>query len=215
MKKRQVILTAEQRQGLLEMIAAGKASAQRLSHARILLKADASEGGPAWTDEKIADAVEVSIATAERVRQRFVEQGLEAALDRKKQQRPSRVRKLDGAAQAHLLALADSEPPDGRACWTMQLLADKLVELRIVDSICDESVRRTLRKRNEDMANGARRHRCPGQRRVGLQQQRDAGELPPPLPQETVTGTHRRGQPTVDRCSASSDSCREISAEAG
>ncbi|HEY7427272.1 MAG TPA: helix-turn-helix domain-containing protein [Gemmataceae bacterium] len=147
MKKHQVILTPEQRQELLERIAAGKTSAQRLAHARILLKADAADGGPAWSDAKIAEAVEVSIATIERVRQRFVQQGLEAALDRKKQQRPSRERKLDGAAEAHLLALAGSQPPDGREYWTMQLLADKLVELQIVDSICDESVRRTLKKR--------------------------------------------------------------------
>jgi transposase len=147
MKKHQVILTSEQRQRLLERITAGKTSAQRLAHARILLKADAADGGPAWSDAKIAEALEVSIATVERVRQRFVQQGLEAALDRKKQRRPSRERKLDGVAEARLLALAGSQPPDGRDCWTMQLLADKLVELQIVDSICDESVRRTLKKR--------------------------------------------------------------------
>jgi transposase len=149
MKKHQVILTTEQRQELLEWIAAGKTSAQRLAHARILLKADAADGGPAWSDAKIAEAVEVSIATVERVRQRFAKQGLEAALDRKKQQRPSRERKLDGVAEACLLDLAGSQPPDGRDCWTMQLLANKLVELRIVDSICDESVRRTLKKRHK------------------------------------------------------------------
>ena len=146
MKKYRVTLTAEERRDLQDLIAAGKASAQKLAHARILLKADASPGGPAWTDERIAEAVEVSRATVERVRQRFVEQGLEAALVRKPQDRPSRQPKLDGRAEAHLIALACSKPPDGRNGWTMQLLADKLVELEVVDSISDETVRRTLQK---------------------------------------------------------------------
>ena len=146
MKKYRVTLTAEERRGLQDLIAAGKAAAQKLAHARILLKADAAPGGPAWTDERIAEAVEVSCATVERVRQRFVEQGLEAALVRKPQDRPSRLPKLDGRAEAHLGALACSKPPEGRAEWTMQLLADKLVELEVVDSISDETVRRTLQK---------------------------------------------------------------------
>jgi transposase len=146
MKKYRVTLTAEERQGLQDLIAAGKASAQKLAHARILLKADAAPGGPAWTDDRIAEAVEVSCATVERVRQRFVEQGLEAALIRKPQDRPSRQPKLDGRAEAHLIALACSRPPGGRNEWTMQLLADKLVELEVVDAISDETVRRTLQK---------------------------------------------------------------------
>jgi transposase len=146
MKKYRVALTTEERQGLQDLIAAGKASAQKLAHARILLKADTTPGGPAWTDDRIADAVEVSCATVERVRQRFVEQGLEAALVRKPQERPSRQRKLDGRAEAHLIALACSKPPEGRTEWTMQLLADKLVELQVVASISDETVRRTLQK---------------------------------------------------------------------
>jgi transposase len=146
MKKYRVTLTAEERQGLQDLIAAGKAAAQKLVHARILLKADAAPSGPAWTDERIAEAVEVSCATVERVRQRFVEHGLEAALVRKPQDRPSRQRKLDGRAEARLIALACSRPPEGRTEWTMQLLADTLVELEVVDSISDETVRRTLQK---------------------------------------------------------------------
>jgi transposase len=146
MKKYRVTLTAEERQGLQELIAAGKAAAQKLAHARIRLKADAAPDGPAWADERIAEAVEVSVATVERVRRRFVEQGLEAALVRKPQERPSRLPKLDGRAEAHLVALACSKPPEGRNEWTMQLLADKLVELQIVDAISDETVRRTLQK---------------------------------------------------------------------
>jgi transposase len=146
LKKYIVTLTAEERQALHELIAAGKAAALKLAHARILLKADAAEGGPDWPDGRIAEAIEVSVATIERVRQRFVEQGLEAALVRKRQARPSRERTLDGRAEAHLIALACSQPPDGRKAWTMQLLADKLVELEVVPTISDETVRRSLKK---------------------------------------------------------------------
>jgi transposase len=146
MKKYKVTLTADERQQLSDLIAAGKAAALKLAHARILLKADAANAAPAWPDARIAEAVEVSIATVERVRQRFVEQGLEAALGRKKQDRPSRLRKLDGRAEARLIALACSAPPEGRKEWTMRLLADKLVELEVVDAVCDETVRRALKK---------------------------------------------------------------------
>ena len=146
MKRYKVTLTAEEREHLDDLIAAGQAAARKLAHARILLKADAADGGPAWPDARIAEAVETSIATVERVRQRFVEQGLEAALGRKKQDRPSRPRKLDGRAEARLIALACSAPPEGRKEWTMQLLADKLVELQVVDAVCDETVRRALKK---------------------------------------------------------------------
>jgi transposase len=146
MKKYKVTLTAEERQQLSDLIATGKGAARRLAHARALLKADAAPGGPAWTDAQIAEAVELSRATVERLRQRFVEQGLEAALNRKPQDRPSRQPKLDGRAEARLIALACSAPPDGRKEWTLQLLADKLVELQVVDTICDETVRRALKK---------------------------------------------------------------------
>ena len=118
MKKYKVTLTDEERSDLQELIAAGKAAAKRLAHARVLLKADASDGGPAWPDARIAEAAELSVATVERIRQRFVEQGLEAALARKKQARPSRQRKLDGAAEARLVALAcshlDHDPTNNR-----------------------------------------------------------------------------------------------------
>ena len=146
MKKYKVTLTPDERQQLQKLITAGKASAKKLAHARILLKADAAEGGPAWSDSRIAKAIEVSIDTVARVRERFVEQGLEAALVRKKQDKPSRERVLDGRAEAKLIALACSAAPAGRTDWTMQLLADKLVELKIVDSVSDETVRRTLKK---------------------------------------------------------------------
>jgi transposase len=127
-------------------VSVGKAAARKLTHARLLLKADASEEGLHWPDWRIADALEVHVATVERVRQRFVEQGLEAALERKHREKPARPIKLDGRAEARLIALACSPPPEDRAEWTMQLLADKLVELQVVDSISDETVRRALKK---------------------------------------------------------------------
>jgi transposase len=148
MKKYKVTLTAEERQQLQGLIATGKAAAKKLTHARILLKADAAAGGPAWDDQRIADATEVSTDTVARVRQRFVEHGLEAALTRKQQDHPSRERKLDGRAEARLIALACSAPPDGRTEWTMQLLAGRLVELEVVDTVSDETVRRLLKKTN-------------------------------------------------------------------
>jgi transposase len=146
MKKYKVTLTAEERQLLHDLVTTGKAAAKKLAHARILLKADAAPAGPAWLDQPIADAVEVSVATVERVRQRFVEQGLDAALNRKPRERPGREPKLDGRAEARLIAVACSAPPEGRKEWTMRLLADKLVELEVVDSISDETVRRALKK---------------------------------------------------------------------
>jgi transposase len=146
MKKYKVTLTAQERQHLSALIASGKAAARKLAHARVLLHADAAPGGPAWTDERIAEAVAVGRATVERIRQRFVEQGLEAALSRKQQDQPSRPRKLDGRAEARLIALACSAPPAGRKEWTMRLLADKLVELEVVDTVCGETVRQALKK---------------------------------------------------------------------
>jgi transposase len=145
-KKYLVTLTPEEREQLTALLTAGKRSALTLTRARILLKADQAPGGPAWADDRIADALDCGLRTVERLRQRFVERGLEQALGRKPQDRPSRERKLDGRAEARLIALACSAPPQGRQEWTLQLLADKLVELRIVDTVSDETVRRALKK---------------------------------------------------------------------
>jgi len=145
-KKYLVTLTPDERQHLRQFVSAGKRSARTLTRARILLKADQAAGGPAWEDAKIAEALGCGVRTIERVRQRFVEQGLEAALSHKPQERPSRERRLDGAAEARLIALACSQPPEGRARWTLKLLADKLVELEVVESVSDETVRRVLKK---------------------------------------------------------------------
>ena len=146
MKKYLVTLTADERAYLSELARTGQAAAYKLTHARTLLKADQADGGPAWSDERIAQALEVSVATVERLRQRFVEQGPEAALCRKKQDRPSRAAALDGAAQARLIALACSAPPAGRTSWTLRLLADRLVELEVVEKVSHETVRRVLKK---------------------------------------------------------------------
>jgi hypothetical protein len=145
-KKYVVTLTPDERQHLDGLLRRGKASALVLTRARILLKADRGEGGPAWDDARIAAALDIGERTVSRVRQRFVERGFEACLRRKPQDRPSRERKLDGAAEARLIALACSAAPEGRTEWTMQLLADRLVELRVVDAISDETVRRALKK---------------------------------------------------------------------
>lgn len=145
-KKYLVTLTADERTQLDALIRKGKAAALVLARARILLKADRADGGPAWDDARIAEAVSVGERTVARVRRRFVERGFGACLERKPQDKPSRERKLDGAAEARLVALACSAAPDGRAEWTMQLLADRLVELAVVDAVSDETVRRTLKK---------------------------------------------------------------------
>jgi transposase len=161
-KKYKVTLAAEERNSLQELIAAGKAAARKLAHARILLKADAAPEGPAWTDARIADAVEVDVTTVERVRERLVEQGLDAALGRKKQDRPSRERKLDGEAEARLIAVACSAPPAGRARWTLRLLADRLVELEVVEAVSHETVRQVLKKTSSSRggrSSGASRRR--------------------------------------------------------
>ena len=147
-KKYLVTLTADERHWLTALVSAGKRSALTITRARILLKADQADGGPAWEDAAIAEALDCSERTIERVRQRFVERGLEPALGRKPQDRPSRELKFDGAAEARLIALACSQPPEGRARWTLKLLADKLVELEVFDSVSDEAVRRVLKKTN-------------------------------------------------------------------
>ena len=147
-KKYLVTLTSDERDHLNDLLGKGKASALVLARARILLKADPAEGGPGWLDEQIAEALEVSVATIERVRHRFVEQGLEPALGRKKQDQPSRGRARDGAGEARRIAPAGSKAPRGRVAWTPERLADERVELKVVDSICPEAVRQTLQKTN-------------------------------------------------------------------
>jgi hypothetical protein len=144
-KQHVVRLSAAERAELARLIGAGTAPARRLTRARILLKADAGARGPRWTDERIAEAVEASARTVARVRAAFCAGGLAPALGRK---RPARVyaRTLDGAAEARLIAEACAPPPAGRAAWTLQLLADRLVELAVVPSIAPNTVRAALKK---------------------------------------------------------------------
>lgn len=144
-KKYPVILTDAQREQLKSLIAAGTAPARKLTHARILLKADQSPQGPGWVDQKIAEALESSQPTVARVRKHYFEEGLQAALNRRP---PNRVyqRKLDGEQEARLIALACSAPPQGQARWSLRLLADKLVELEIVEGVSYQTVRRMLKK---------------------------------------------------------------------
>lgn len=147
--KRYVVrLELAEREGLERMVSVGKRAAGRLTHARVLLQADQSAAGPGWTDARIAEGLGITTRTIENIRRRFVEEGLEAALARKKQCRPSRERLLDGAKEAKLAAICCSKAPDGRRRWTLRMLADHLVELNIVDSISHETVRRTLQKTN-------------------------------------------------------------------
>ena len=147
-KQYPVILDHSQRDYLLDLIASGTASARKLTRARILLKADEGEFGPAYADQAISEAVEVSLSTIERTRKTFVLEGLEAALARKKHAKPSRPKKFDGEKEAHLIALACSEPPEGFSRWTLRLLAEKMVELDHCSSVCHETIRRTLKKTN-------------------------------------------------------------------
>ena len=139
-----VRLTPGERRGLEAMVRKGRAAACRIRHANILMKADAD--GAAWTDTRIAEAFGCHLRTVENVRKRFVLEGLDAALNRKKQSRPSVARKLDGEKEAKLVAVACSPPPEGRRRWTLRLIADRMVELDIVDSISHETVRQAMKK---------------------------------------------------------------------
>ncbi len=146
-KKYRVTLTDDERSMLTTLISSGSAPARTLTHARILLKADQAQGGPAWSDEAIHDALDVGLSTIVRVRERFVEQSLDAALHRRSSPR-HRQRLLDGAEEAHLLAVACSAPPQGRERWTLRMLADKMVDLEYVESVSHETVRQILKKTN-------------------------------------------------------------------
>ena len=147
MVKRFIVeLTEAERDELKSIIRTGTGPAYRIKHASILLKADANSEG--WIDKRIADAFSCHVNTVANVRQRWVELGTEAALGRKKQDDTTRKRLVDGDAEAKIIALRCSDPPEGYSRWTLQLLADRLVELNVVDSICPETVRKTLKKTN-------------------------------------------------------------------
>jgi transposase len=142
-----VRLTAEEREYLIELTKKGKVSAKKITHARILLRADVSKAGENLKDEAIKDLEHISSKTVCRIRQLFVEEGLEAALNRKPHKRV-KPRSLDGEQEAKLVAICCSQPPEGRARWTLKLLSNQLVEMKVVESIASETVRQTLKKMN-------------------------------------------------------------------
>jgi hypothetical protein len=147
MQKRYIVrLSVEERSGLEALVRKGQAAAYKLTHARILLQSDQGTQGTAKPDAVIAENLQVAERTVARTRQRWVEGGLTAAIERQPQARPSRTPKFDGRAEAQLVQLACSQPPAGRARWTLQLLADRLVALQVFDTVSYETVRQTLKK---------------------------------------------------------------------
>ena len=151
-KKYIVNLTDEEREELSQITRTGKSPVYKVNHARILLKTDINNEAGGWSDSEICKALDVGVSMVERVRRRFVEEGLESALGRKEQLNRRRPI-LDGAAEAHLLAIACSQPPDGEGTWTLKLLAQKMVELEYVESVSYETVRKTLKKMNFALTN--------------------------------------------------------------
>jgi len=142
-KKYVVDLTEQERDKLQQLVRSGRHSARRIRYGQALLKADAG-----WTDQRISEALDISIGTIQRIRQRFVEEGLDVALGARSPKPRPYARKLDGEKEARLIALACSEPPQGHTRWTLRMLADKMVQLCYVDSVSHETVRQVLKKTN-------------------------------------------------------------------
>jgi transposase len=175
--KRYVVrLSVEEREKLEALIRKGKSLARRLLKARILLKADVSDAGEGWSDNRIIKALETSASVVYRVRKQLVEEGLEAVLSRKQRATPAVPRIFDGEKEAKLIALACSKPPKGRTRWTLRLLESKVVELGIVDRASDSTIGRTLKKRSQ--AHHRRQcHSAEGEQRVRSGDGRRAGRL--------------------------------------
>jgi biotin operon repressor len=146
MKKYIVRLSNGERKTLTKLITSGRGPARIFTRGRILLKADQSDKGPGWSDERISEALEITVQTIEKVRKQLVEEGFDAVLSRREYTQKVSRKKIDGDVEAHLVALCCSEPPKGRSRWTLRLLADSIVELGYVDSISHEAVRQTLKK---------------------------------------------------------------------
>ena len=146
-KKYIVSLTVSERKFLEQLSKKGKIAAYKMNHARILLKADVNQEGGGWKDRQIIESLDISHATIERVRQRFVEEGMESALNRREQKK-RRQKIIDGEKEAYLIAIACSETPTGKGNWTLKMLADKMVELNYVEQVSTETIRQTLKKTN-------------------------------------------------------------------
>ena len=176
-KKYVVRLSGEEREQLAALTRKGRSPAQRLMKARILLKADVSEAGEGWSDNQIIDALGTSASMVYRVRKQLVEEGFESVLSRKPRATPAVPRIFDGEKEAKLIALACSEPPKGRARWTLRLLENKVVELNIVDRASDSTIGRTLKKHSQATSETARGHPAEGQQRVRSGHGRRAGRI--------------------------------------
>jgi len=144
--KYRVTLTGEERDFLQQLVRKGKTAGYRIRHAQLLLALDEIPANENWTDKKIGVAYGTHIRTVVNMRKRFVEEGFHAALERKKRETPPSIIKIDGEAEAKIIALTCSQPPDGRSRWTLKLLASKVVELKILDSISDHGIGNLLKK---------------------------------------------------------------------
>ena len=198
-KKYVVRLTAEERAELNELISKGKRSAQLLTKARILLKADVSEAGEGWSDSRIAAALDTSIATIERTRRQLVEEGFEAVLRRKYNPNSARPRIFDGAAEAKLIALTLSPAPEGFARWSLRLLEEKVVELHIVERASDNTIGRTLKKHCQTAPQTAMGDSAGRQRGLCRQYGRRAGGLSEAARSAASARVSRRDFQAADR----------------
>lgn len=168
MKKYIIRLTDDERKKLKKMITSGRGPARLFTRARILLKADQSEGLPGWSNEKISEALDVTVQTIERIRKQLVDEGFDAVLSRRQYKQKVSRKKIDGEVEARLIPLSCSEPPAGRARWTLRLLTDKIVELGYLESISHEAIRHTLKKRIEALAEADVVYPSEGKRRFCL-----------------------------------------------
>ena len=198
-KKYVVRLTAEERGQLDELISKGKRSAQLLTKARILLKADVSDAGEGWSDSRIAAALDTSIANIERTRRQLVEDGFEAVLTRKYNPNSARPRIFDGAAEAKLIALTLSAAPEGFARWSLRLLEEKVVELHIVERASDNTIGRTLKKHSQTAPQAAMGDSTGRQRGLCRQHGRRAGGLSEAARSAASARVSRRDLQAADR----------------
>jgi len=181
LKKYIVRLTDAEREGLNQIVAKFKGTSQKVRRAQVLLKADASPGKPAWTDARIADAFGCRTKTVENIRERFVTKGFEVTLEGQRRDKPPRAKLLDGEQEAKVIALRLGTPPAGFANWSLRLLAQQVVALEIVESISHETVRRTLKKRNDQTKDSILGDPAAGRRAVRGRHGRGAGHLRPAL----------------------------------